>query len=182
MLDEIKMMSHLSHENVIRCISSSIQLVIPSSTSPIHGVVNMEFDFVHASEKCIFFLTDFLEFVQMKAECIFSARYLFSFFFAISPPLINQLNFISFPASFRPHGTSVSFDSDTLVLEWCVRFSFGKITLNLMFPSSSSMEETLKAFYWNIQFIWTGQHDCISHEILQKGCDTFTKMVLFTEI
>ena len=24
MLDEIKMMSHLSHENVIRCISSSI--------------------------------------------------------------------------------------------------------------------------------------------------------------
>ena len=58
MLDEIKMMSHLSHENVIRCIFFQVNffLVIPSSTSPWHGVVNMGFDFVHASQKDFFSL------------------------------------------------------------------------------------------------------------------------------
>ena len=68
------------------------------------------------------------------------------------------------------------------VLESCVQLFLGNIKLHLMFSSSSSMEGTLKVFYWNIQCIWTGLRDCILHEILQKGCDTFTKMVLFTEI
>ena len=53
MMDEIKMMSHLSHENVIRCISSSICWSFPRALRYV-AVVNMGFDFVLASKNMYF--------------------------------------------------------------------------------------------------------------------------------
>lgn len=137
----------------------------------------MGFDFVHA-------LKAYIILYRFLGICIDDSRvhllcevFIFSLF-CLFTTLVNWTLFLSW--EFQTTRNKCSYF--TLVLACCVQFSHGNIVLNLMFSSSSSMEGTLKVFYWNIQFIWTGQRDFISHEILLKGCGTFTKMALFTEI
>lgn len=61
MLDEIKLMSHLSHENVIRYSLSPIFLVISSFPDTVKIRCKHGFDFVRANHP-VFSFTDFLVF------------------------------------------------------------------------------------------------------------------------